>query len=54
MVQSYLWGPQLWEALFACAFHCKRETSDEFSSMIHYHLGLLLLISLSAFALHFS
>ncbi len=42
MVQSYLWGPPLWEALFACAFHCRKEKLDDLSTLFHYHLGLLL------------
>jgi len=42
MVQSYLWGPQLWEALFACAFHCRKDRCDDLSALLHYHLGLLL------------
>ena len=42
MVRGTLWGPPIWQCLFACAFHCSDENFKHLFELIMVQLPLLL------------
>ena len=41
-MQPKIWGPPLWQALVACAYHCPPEDREDFWTLLTHHVPLAL------------